>query len=564
MKRLLLKIISAAALTFLFFFNSANAATLTIASVGTTAGSNGLSANPLSINQTGIAVMGFSTKGSGTISATQFVFTGSSAIITNFSNLKLYSSANSTYTSGTDPLVAGATSVISGSTITFSFPAASAPITTTTTYYFLVADYTVTSSTSSTYTFSVTGVTSAGNTLSGLPKSGPAYTLSSATCDWTGATNTTWTTASNWSNNHVPGPYDNVDIAVNVQISGSNVIPVISASTTIASLKFAGYFSSGGTNFPGITVNGAAVTLTVTGDMTFDIDSNPGTFDYTATPSTPYPVTIYTNKFLIGGTGTISATNLFINANYGGLATAQQAVQQAVISSIANLTISGNLSLTSENYKPSGTTYNQIASFYLTGGTTVIGGKINMTNTVSGTTVYPVSGVIINPATSAGATLQLDDPAALSNLTANGINYFDWDNLYAQVNYTGTVQTIYTSTAPNVYTVTPLQYYDLTLSGGTQTPTAGTITVVDNFTSTATAANFNTNNTALTVGQTAQISSGVVNAGSGAISVSGPTKILSGATLNAGTATASSLTMSGAYTNSSGGTFTAGGGQCLL
>ncbi|TSJ39176.1 hypothetical protein FO440_15540 [Mucilaginibacter corticis] len=623
MKRLLLKIISAVALTFLFFFNSANAATLTIASVGTTAGSNGLAANPLSINQTGIAVMGFSAKSSaGTISATQFVFTGSAAIGTNLSNFKLYSSTNSTYTSGTDPLVAGATSVISGSTITFSFPAASAPITTTTTYYFLIADYTVTSSASSTYTFSVTGATSAGNTLSGLPKSGPTYTLSSYTCDWLGSTTNTaaannWNTASNWSNNHIPATYDIVNIAVN-QLPNYN--PVINSGVTVnvSAINFGGQFTTNnGTatplyTYPGITVTG---TLNVSGDISTPPDGFPGSVG----TSTPIPL----NQYTLSGAGTVTANNISVSGVYGSQA-AENCIQ-VIYSSVASLTVNGDVTLLSEDWRSSGfgaTTYHHYANFIQTTGTVSIAGKIKTTPTTN-TTTYTTSTFQVKP--TATATLLLADAAVLSNLSANGTNVIDVDNTGVTVNYNGASQTVYTSSAPNVSLGVP--YYNLILSGtGTATPGTGTVTVANDFTTTATAANFNTNNTALTVsdisyikggtmtlgsgnfttsngldvygssvfnagsgnildgnffrvnvdlgsatvnfstgtttiGNAMQLYGGTVNAGSGPISIAAASQIYTGATLNAGTAAASSFTFTGAYTNNTGGAFTAGGGN---
>ncbi|MEO6632808.1 MAG: hypothetical protein ABIN13_13830, partial [Mucilaginibacter sp.] len=622
MKTQLLKFFLAGCFAF-FVGQNVNAATVNITTVTTTAGSNGLASSPLSLNQAGIAVLGFSTTStSGSLSVTQFVFTGSSAISTYFSNYKLYSSSNNTYTSGTDPIVSGATSVISGSTLTFTFPAQT--ITTTTKYFFLVADYAVASSTSSSYQFSITGITGATATAGNLPKSGPNYTVSAQTCDWIGATSTTWTTTSNWHNGRVPGTYDAVNIAVNYSGTSANNIPVVSASTTIGSLTFGGLFTSGGTNFPGISVN-SGITLTVTGDINVTTDANPGSYTYSGTPTTtPFPSTsLPTNQFIIKGAGTLTATNLYIDATYDSQAAAS--TQQAVISSITNLILSGNLGLSSENYKTTfTTTFNQYAGFYLTAGTTEVDGIIQTTNIVSGTSTYPACAVFINPSSSAGATLTLKGATALSGLTASGTNIIDVNNTYATVNYSGTSQTVYTSTAANV--PGGMAYYNLTLSGGTQTPATGTLTVANDFKTTATAANFNTNNTVLTVSDISyinggtmnlgsgtfttsngldvysnavfnagsgnivdgnffrvnndlgaatvnfstgtttianavQLYGGTVNGGTGAISVASSTQIFTGATLNAGLASGASLTFNGSYQNSLGGKFTAGGGS---
>ncbi|ASU32455.1 hypothetical protein MuYL_0552 [Mucilaginibacter xinganensis] len=582
-----------------------------------------MAANPLNISQTAIAVYGFSVRTTSTTTFTGFTFSATQTIGTYFSNFKIYSSTNTTYTAGTDPIVTGASIVVGATTISITIPTATVNSGSTATNFFLVADYTVASSTSSTFQFALTGTTSSA-AYTGGTQAGINYTLSASTCDWVGNTSNAWATPGNWQAGRVPGTYDAVQIAVNYSPNSTNSVPVVSTSTNIGSLTFGGLFTSGGVNFPGVSVN-TGKTLAVSGDINVIVDANPGSYTYTGTPVVaPYPTTsLPTNQFLIKGAGTLSAVNFNINANYDSQAA--QSTQQAVISSITNLVLSGNMVLTSENYRPGGTTYNQVASFYLTDGTTDIAGKVKLVNTVSGTTTYPVSGFMINPTTSAGATLQLDNATPWSLLTANGSNYIDLNNTYAEVNYAGTGQTITTSTA---ITGLPsgLTYYDLTLSGGTQTPAAGTLTVGHDFTTTSTAANFNTNNTVLTVSDISYINGGTMNLGSGtftstngidiygtsvlnggsgnivdgnffrvnndlsnatvnlgsgtttianaaqffggtttcgtgAVSITQSTQIYTGATLNAGSASGASLTFTGSYQNFSGGAFTAGGGS---
>ncbi|MCO5950925.1 T9SS type A sorting domain-containing protein [Mucilaginibacter flavidus] len=553
LKTQVLKFFLAGCLAFFAGQNVNAAVTVTLGAATTTGLATSTS---LTYNQTGVGILGFSVAVSGGSSTfSSFQFSATQTIGTYFSNVKLYSNTTNSFTTATN--VTGI-SVSSLSSTTLTISGLSQVINSATKYYFIVVDYTVASSTSASFQLSLTSVT--GTTSKTSTVSGINYTLSAQTCDWIGATNTTWTTTTNWQNGRVPGTYDAVNIAVNYSGTSANSIPVVSASTTIASLTFGGLFTSGGTNFPGISVN-SGITLTVTGDISAITDANPGSYTYTGTPVVaPYPTTsLPTNQFLIKGAGTLSAVNLNINADYDSQAAAS--TQQAVISSITNLTLSGDMVLTSENYKPGGTTYNQVASFYLTGGTTDVAGKVQIVNKVSGTATYPVSGLMINPTTSAGAILQLDNATPWSSLTANGSNYIDLNNTYAKVNYAGTGQTITTSTAITGLT-SGLSYYDLTLSGaGTQTPATGTLTVLHDFTTSSTAANFNTNNTVLNVANNASFTGGTATLGTGAVTVTGATHIYAGASLIAGSGSTASLTLTGAYQNDLNGTFTAGGGS---
>lgn len=607
MKTQLLKFFLASCLVF-FGGQNVNAAVAVTLGAATTTGL--ATSTSLTYNQTGVGILGFSVAVSGGSSTfSSFQFSATQTIGTYFSNVKLYSNTTNSFTSATQ--VTGI-SVSSLSSTTLTISGLSQVINSATKYYFIVADYAVASSTSASFQLSLTSVT--GTTSKTSTVSGITYTLSAQTCDWIGTTSTAWTTTSNWQNGRVPGTYDAVNIAVNYSPTSTNSIPVISASTTIGSLTFGGSFTSGGVNFPGISVS-SGITLTVIGDINIITDANPGSYTYNGG-------TLPTNQFQITGAGTLQATNMYINANYGSLAA--QSTQQAVVSSIANLILTGNMVLTSENYFSFFSLYNQYASFYLNSGTTEIDGGIQTSNTVSGTSTYPTSTLQINPSSSAGATLKLGGATALSGLSSSGTNVIDVNNTYATVNYSGTGQTVYTSTTANVSG--SMAYYNLTLSGGTQTPATGTLTVANDFKTTATAAKLNTNNTVLTVSDISyinggtmtlgsgtfttsngldiysnavfnagsgnivdgnffrvnndlgsatvnfstgtttianavQLYGGTVNGGSGPISVASSTQIFTGATLNAGTGSTSSLTFTGSYQNSSGGTFTAGGGS---
>ena len=558
-KKQLLKFFLLSCIIF-FWLQNVNAATVNI-----TTTSGGLAASPLNVNQNGIAVLGFSTTStSGSLSVTQFIFTGSSAINPYFSNYKLYSSVNNTY-SGTDPIVTGATYTISGATLTFSFPPQSI---TTIKYYFLIADYAVASSTSSTYQFSLTGLTGAVATSGNLPKSGPNYTVSAYSCDWIGsATNTTaannWATAANWSGSHVPSTYDIVNIAVN-QLPNYN--PVINSGSTInvGAVVFGGQFTTGTGGlpsyvYPGITVNG---TLNVGGDITTPPDAFPGSI------GTAIPI----NQYLLSGSGMVTANNISISALYGANASTESCIQ-AIYSSVGILNILGNVGLLSENYKNGATIYNHAADFFQTAGTVTIGGIIQTTNSTN-TTTYPTSTFQINPVST--ATLNLSNANALS-LGGTGTNVIDFNNAGTTVNYNGTNQTVYTSTASNVSG--GISYYNLTLSGGTETPASATLAIANDFTTTGGGTvNLSTNNPTITVGHD-WVNSSNVTGGSNPITVSdilqnnantitfaaGATNITNGIQINSGSIIAGSGTVTdNGYLQNNSGTLQCGSGSFII
>ncbi|WP_159440767.1 T9SS type A sorting domain-containing protein [Mucilaginibacter sp. OK098] len=379
------------------------------------------------------------------------------------------------------------------------------------------------------------------------------------TFDWTGSSSTSWTNSSNWSRSgsgtagvNYPGQLgsttDIVQIAVNYSLNTANCIPVLSTAgtTKIAKLIFGGSFTSGNVNYPGISVS-SGCNLTVTGDINVITDTNPGSYTYNGG-------TLPTNQFQITGAGTLQATNMYIYANYGS--SAAQSTQQAVISSIANLILTGNMVLTSENYYSFFTLYNQYASFYLNSGTTEIDGVIQTLNTVSGTVTYPTSTLQINPSSSAGAVLKLVGATALSGLSASGTNVVDVNNTYTTVNYSGTSQTVYTSTAANVSG--GMAYYNLTLSGGTETPASGTLAVANDFTTTGGGAvNLNTNNPTVTVGNNWTNAANVTQ-GAGNITVTNVLQNTSG-TIQLGTGNLTTSTL-----QNSGGTIAGGAGPGVV
>jgi hypothetical protein len=277
-----------------------------------------------------------------------------------------------------------------------------------------------------------------------------------ATRNWVGtSTSNDFSVAGNWHEGVVPVAGDVVQIGVSYTPVN---LPVLSATgvTSIGSLLFGTKYNTAIPN--GITVSTGS-TLTVTGDITFEINS----------------LISASCTYNISGGGSITANNMYINAsglNLGDLFTFYQTVN----CSVNSLVLSGNLSLTSEVF----VVFPQIAFFNLTAGTTEVDGNIATNNTILVLGLaYPTSYVVINPSSSAGATLQLNGATALSGLSGNGTNVITFNNTYSTVNYAGTSQTVYTNTAANVSG--GISYYNLTATGSsTKTVAAGTLTVNNN------------------------------------------------------------------------------------
>ncbi len=516
-----------------------------------TATTSGLAANPLDHALTGAGILGFSVKTTASLTFTTFNLTSNQPvgnIGTYFSNVKLYTNTTNSFSSATQ--VTGITvSSLSSTSLTIS--GLSQAVNSTTKYYFIVADYAVASSASSTFQLIFNSASTASATYtSGAPINGTNYTVSASTLNWLGNNSSNWNQANNWYENRVPTQYDIVQFAVDQQVSTSTSVATISTSgtTTVAGIVFAGYFSSGNVNYPGISV-GSGATLNVTGDITFNVDGNPGTYNYSGANGT-FP----TNQYYIKGAGTMQANNMYIYANYGAISAST--TQQAVISSVNRLILTGNLNLISENYKVSSNTYKQYASLFITGGTTEIDGQVNTTNIVAGgTTTYPISTLQIAPASSSGATLEFDGATPLAGLSSLGTNIVSLNSNYALVNYAGASQTVYTNNSITGLS-SGVSYYDLTLSGGTITPASGTLTISDDLTTSATSADFSVNNPTVTVGDD-WANSGSVTLGTSNVTVTDALTNNSN-TINCGSGT---LTVGGQFTNND--TFVCGSGSVI-
>jgi hypothetical protein len=289
---------------------------------------------------------------------------------------------------------------------------------------------------------------------------GAAYAAKGATFNWIGGHGNSFTQANNWYENAVPGTGDIAQIGVTYAPTVNTPVLSAAGTTGIASLVVGTNYSNSGSNPIGISISSGS-TLAVSGDITFEVNV----------------LISASSNYYISGAGTITAANMYIKANTLNLGLSLLFNEQ-VNCSINSLVLSGNLSLTSLNIA---ILLSQVAYFNLTAGTTEIDGNITTVNNGFLGLYYPPSYVVINPSSSAGATLQLNGAVALSGLSAHGTNYMTFNNTYATVNYAGAAQTVYTNTAANVSG--GISYYNLAATGSaTKTVTSGTLTVSNNLT----------------------------------------------------------------------------------
>lgn len=241
---------------------------------------------------------------------------------------------------------------------------------------------------------------------------------------WVGTgANTSWTTAGNWTGG-VPGPADQIIIGA----TGTLSTPTISAAgvTQIGSIVM----QNGATTAPVISVSSGA-TLTVTGDITYQ--------NLSATVQTAS----------LTGAGTINAANLNVINNFSAAS-----YTETLASSVANLNLSGNLSLTSTH--PSGTKYDDAAFNLASGIMTLSGIQTSNAITSNNSTI----------AIAAGTTMQFTGAAPLSGLSSTGTNTITIGT-GVTIGYTGTNdQVVYSNVAiPNSTLTSGINYANILFSG---------------------------------------------------------------------------------------------------
>jgi len=272
--------------------------------------------------------------------------------------------------------------------------------------------------------------------------------------DWIGTSSDDWNNANNWSPAAVPGAHDVARIGVTYPFLFLPVVHTSPTTVNVGSIIFgdtyAGLFTT-----VGVTVNSGYI-LNVNGDITLQSDAQ----SYRNHPAN------------LAGAGTIYAVNLNV---FTSNTAATHAISQVVNSSVTTLTLSGNVVLTTDATSSS-IAYN--STFNVTGGTVTVAGDLKSTNASANS----VSSFNVTP--TATATLKLQDPTALSSLSATGTNVVSFNNTGATVEYSGTAQTIYTDAS-----ITGLSggvsYQNLSFSGsGIKTAMSGNLNVSGDFTNT--------------------------------------------------------------------------------
>ena len=266
--------------------------------------------------------------------------------------------------------------------------------------------------------------------------------------DWIGVTSTDWNTASNWVSNIVPTSSGQALIGVNRTFNYFPNVTTADGTVNVGSIAFGNL----GSQAPGVVVNSSA-TLNVSGAITYQSDASAG-LGYTCT---------------LSGAGILNADSILVKANTA----LSSSYTGTMASSVTNLNVSGNISLTSSN---SGSNlYN--AAFNVTGGTTNLTGIVETSNTSTSTSTFAIV-----PAST--ATLQLGATSALSGLSSTGTNVVTFNNSGATVNYSGTAQTIYTDKSITGLS-SGVSYQSIAFSGtGIATAESGNLNIAGNFTNT--------------------------------------------------------------------------------
>ncbi len=202
----------------------------------------------------------------------------------------------------------------------------------------------------------------------------------------------------------------------------------------------------------GVVVN-AGGTLNVVGAITYQSDASSG-LGYTAT---------------LSGAGTLNTNSISVISN----TTLSSTYSTILASSVANLNVATNISLTSSN---SGANIFKSA-FNVTGGVTQLTGVVQTTNTSTSS-----STVAVVPTTT--GTLQFVNATPLSGLSSTGTNVISFNNPGATVEYSGAAQTVYTDASITGLS-TGVSYQSIKFSGtGIKTPLTGNLNIAGDFTNT--------------------------------------------------------------------------------
>ncbi len=266
--------------------------------------------------------------------------------------------------------------------------------------------------------------------------------------DWIGTTSTDWNTGSNWLSGVVPATTDQANIGVNRTFTNFPNVLTASGTVNVGSIQF----GSLGGQAAGVVVNTGA-TLNVSGAITYQADAS-STLGYICT---------------LSGAGTINANSISVKAN----TTLASGYTETLTSSVTNLNVTTNVSLTSSN--SGAILFN--STFRLTGGTASVSGIIQTTNTSTST-----SSFLVVPTTT--ATLQLAGSTPLSGLSATGTNVVTFNNAGTTIQYSGAAQTVYTASSITGLS-SGVSYQNISFSGtGVKTVSSGNLNIAGNFTNT--------------------------------------------------------------------------------
>lgn len=224
---------------------SLSAATLSVAGYNST--SNGITVGPIAYGQTNIVLFGFSVTVGGTFVISQIDIPSSISAGPYFTNGKLYRSTTNVYANAT---------LVSGTTISFGSPTTITGLSQTlsslsggtpTYYYFLVGDFTASTSFTAPATLQYNFANGTNSFIQNTPNpyiaintpnttNGTAFSIINSE-NWTGGTSTSFTNAANFTainggGGTVPGS------TMVVKIGTYTNAPLIAANTTIGGLTF--------------------------------------------------------------------------------------------------------------------------------------------------------------------------------------------------------------------------------------------------------------------------------------------------------------------------------------
>ncbi|MES2377650.1 MAG: T9SS type A sorting domain-containing protein [Bacteroidota bacterium] len=553
----------------------------------------GLTTGTLSYGQTGIAIFGCSVTVTGALTTGKITFahaTDAQSIFGNpTSTAKLFrSTTSSTYPTG---FVQVATGTITPTTTQFNYNE-TFPGTATTVNYFVVVDYNGACASPSTVQYTVTTaqstaffISSVGSTNypSSTNVSGTSFTVAK-TVNWTGATNNSWTTLSNYATicGGAPSSLSSTDVIQIGVVSYTTAPTIITNNTTIGKLVFGSAQAStlnlsaavttGITVTQGITTN-ASSTATITGAAAAPVITIPvgalSSLGASSTLNTNAQITNNDDMDIAAGatlnltatSGKLSNAATAIISNSGTMTIAGASTNTGTI----NITGAGTLTFSSTLNNASGTigntgsgTINFGAAVTNTSGSITHGGSALMTFTGAQTN----AGSIIQSST--GNITFTTTLSNTSTINQTGTGLFTTTGLFTN---SGTVS----ASSTGGFTLAGITNTgtSLTLGGGTNTITGAvsnastkTITLAGNTTFSAAAAITNSGIFAGGTGNTVYGAAFTNNGASCNFTASAGTNDFNSTFSNAKAATfpsGSTTTIFGNFSNGTAGTVTATG-----